>query len=630
MARPTKTQQFAIWEDDDDDNGGIPPPPRTPESTHSTATDEQRPTTLLGSDSAYSQQQKQRRDTFDGTSAGHDAGEEDDDDVEGDDDDIDDTVLHHQLDDADDDERQRRESAFTATSVSSLPDSAFETDYNRGAVMQMHTPYTPPMIRPSFRRPQSVKKMQMSSPAPSERSLRRSILSPPPSARSSIRGTCRRQKWVDGDAEKKEYPLVLLHLTLLPVELRWSRQSMDEVLPASTLEALQLLKSKVSETIIQRGILIPHPRDDYELLEERLLEALELKKERISRGHFRARDSTSSADSGVGSSVEGVEDDQCCDTCHAKIVDSAVSAGGRKWSIKVFAANGLMRASAWTAAWSEMERVDVEILPWIDEELRRTLDVRALQDAADERKKQEEEAVRISEAEEQFRNAQQERARARNVQRPHAEYSASDEYSHVDSDIHTDKGSDLPRVYQPKDIPLSLLLKNYIYLVAQDKRNIAIFALAALALVVSLRASLLPGLDVSALPPVCENIQAHPPVLQQAPTSSRANSIYTADFASVQSSMSEQDAATATATATAREKITDAVESPMADLLSQASHFIDEASLADESLEQPVAHLQATKLEAPIPIEAMILETAQCPNMVSPSLVFGHSMRSSA
>ena len=518
MAKPSKSHQFEIYEDEVPPSAEMEHIPEPEIAIPHSLPGEPR-VTLLRTDSAYSQhkrdggndsEESQRRD-----------GEE-----EGD---ADTTLLHevdHDLDDADD---ERRQSVFTSASVSSLPESGFETDYERGV---MHKPYTPPMIRPSFRRPESVRRMQMSSPAPSERSLRRSVLSPPRSrtsrsARSSVKGSPRRQKWAEEEHEddKKEYPLVLLHLTLLPVELHWSRESMEELLPAETMESLQLLKSKISSTIHQRGILIPHPKDEYELLEERLLEALELKKERVTRcGHFRARESTSSAssaDSGVGSSVEGLDYGDSCATCHheLKTVSSAVSAGGRKWSIKVFAANGLMRASAWTAAWADMESVDVEILPWIDEELRKALDIRALEAAAEDYARQQEEARKMTEAEEVFR---QEKARAWEASKGRNEQD-NDEIPYNDTTVDrqptTGETDDLPQVYRPKDIPLSLLLKNYIFLLAQDKRNVIIFGLAILTLFVSLRAFLGPGTSL-ALPPVCENIQAEPPVLRHIPSSS--------------------------------------------------------------------------------------------------------------
>ncbi|PPJ57229.1 hypothetical protein CBER1_02784 [Cercospora berteroae] len=499
MARLSKAQPVAVVEEEEDDDerdvvADMPaiPSPRAHSSPHIA-----KPQGLQRADSGYShhdvehEQPRQQHDFEDG-----------------------DTTLQLDIEDADD---ERRESAFTSASISSLPESTFETDYERGA---MHTPYTPPMIRPSFRRPESVKKMQMSSPAPSERSLRRSLLSPPRvrtprSGRSSIKGSPGRSKWAvpDLEMEKKDYPLVLLHVTLLPINLSWSRHSMENILPASTLESLRLLRSKVTETILQRGILIPHPSGDYELLEERLLEALELKPERITKcGHFRSRSSASSSDSGVGSSVEGLEDSDVCDTCHhhLKPINAAISARGRKWTIKVFAANGLMRASAWTAAWTEMERVDVEILPYIDEDLRTKLDEKALEEAAEEDARQQEEAKRVSEAEQEFRTRQEQLAKRSSERRAPAQHPPLTKESSPASPPPSSRLDELPRVYQPKDIPLSLLLKNYIFLLAQDKRNVLVFGLAAIAVAVALQACLAPRFDASMLPPAFEHVQVEP------------------------------------------------------------------------------------------------------------------------
>ncbi|KAF7194365.1 hypothetical protein HII31_04398 [Pseudocercospora fuligena] len=482
MARPTKAQQFAIYEDADAADSGIPTPDPDPDPEESDMTKKD-----LSQEHHFDTLAVQ-------LSPGTLADEAKDD--------IDSTYIVEQHGDADD---ERRQSAFTSTSISSLPESGFETDYERGI---MHKPYTPPSMRPTFRRPESVRRMQMSSPTPSERNLRRSVLSPPRSrtprsTRSSVKGSPRpkRLQAEDIEEEKKDYPLVLLHISLLPVELRWSYESMRDILPAKILEDLQLLRSKASETIIQRGILIPHPREEYELLEERLLEALELKKERITKcGHFRARDSTSStssADSGVGSNLEGSDSD-LCETCHhhLRTVNSVVGTGGRKWSIKVFAANGLMKAPAWSAGWSEMERVDVEILPWISEDLRRRLDARREEEDAERRLQEEDEEARIrAVVEEQVRIAHEEQKwSAHEERRMIQHYPSTEQQVPVDLPMACNTQSrsssnDLPQVYRPKDIPLSLLLKNYIFLLAQDKRNIAIFALSALAFWLSLRAA---------------------------------------------------------------------------------------------------------------------------------------------
>lgn len=320
------------------------------------------------------------------------------------------------------------------------------------------------------------------------------------------------------DEEGKEYPLVLLHVTLLPIELRWRAEALRDLLPPKTFENLQLLRSKVSETIAQRGILIPHPREEYELLEERLLEALDLKKERVTKcGHFRSRYSTSSSsssegsvqsgDSALGSSIEG-SSVEICSVCYHHIKDSEVQ---NPWSIKVFAANGLMRAAAWTAAWSEMERVDIEILPWINEDLRRQLDARMADEEAEEKSRREDEEARIREVvEEQVRIAYEHRANAEQGQSTNRDSVGGEDYAQqlrhgatLPEDLKEARQADqysqpepsfpasecLPQVYRRKDVPLSLLLRNYVYLLAQDKRNIFIAALSLLTLWLCLRAA---------------------------------------------------------------------------------------------------------------------------------------------
>lgn len=406
----------------------------------------------------------------------------------------------------------RRESSLTrGTSISSLPESSvFDTDYDESMMEAMHIPYT--HTRPTFRRP-----------APFERSSPRRLALRAKSRtgmpRSAKQGPRPRTSEMD---EEKDFPLVLLHVTLLPVELRWSAENMLEVLPPKVIENLQLLRSKVSETILHRGILIPHPREEYELLEERLLEALELKKERLTKcGHYRARDSTSSTSSGEGSVKSadsgvafnlGEPDWEQCTTCNSPVkgMAAAVDSNGGKWSIKVFAANGLMRAPAWSAAWSEMESVDVEILPWINESLRKQLDTLAEREEEDERRRREDDSAHIKEVvEEQVRIAHEERKR-----RDAEEHARQVQDSIMPPEIRqqaverpTARPSDLPQVYRTADIPLSMLLKNYIFLLAQDRRNIAMFALAMLVFWMSLSAAVShPSiLDLEPIASTCDN-----------------------------------------------------------------------------------------------------------------------------
>jgi hypothetical protein len=329
---------------------------------------------------------------------------------------------------------------------------------------------------------------------------------------SEPRGSPRsRRKDFDADSdlhEPKRFPLILLHITALPLSISWTHQSMRETLPQQILDNLQLLKSKLSATVLKRGILIPHPRDDYELLEEKLLEALDLEEPRISKcGHYRNRHSTDSdlttatsgADSGVGSSVEDGSDDEHCSTCHHHLL--AAGSGKRKWAIKVYAANGLMRASAWHAAWSEMERVDVEIMPWIKDELRIKLDEANTQELVVAKVDPEADELRINQlVEERLRLLEQDSDRAReaamsreieriviNEQRQFSQaiqeatveqVEATKRAEHTPTSEST--STELPNIYRPKDIPLSILLWNYVFLLARKPKNMAIFFLVVL------------------------------------------------------------------------------------------------------------------------------------------------------
>lgn len=624
MAKPSKTRQV---EGDDD------PKEQMKTKTHSLP-EELRPS-LSRTDSAYSEL-KRGEDGYSSQGRLHERGDEEDEE---------DVALQRGADrDTDDADDERRESVFTFASISSLPESAYEMDpANEKGVM--HKPYTPMMIRPSFRRPESVRRMQMSSPTPSERSLRRSLLSSqrvrtPNSGKSSVKGSPRRPKWAHEkeEEEKKEYPLVLLHMTLLPIELRWSKQTMEELLSGDTLESLQLLQSRLSSTILQRGILIPHPKDEYELLEERLLEALELKTERVTKcGHFRARESTSSAsseDSGVGSSVEDVDDGTSCRTCHRHLsaVSTAVG-GGRKWSIKVFAANGLMRASAWTAAWSEMESVDIEIMPWIDEDVRKSLDARTLKEEVEENARQEEEMRRIATtAEEQFRvesvreaktwedqACRDGREQQEDFKKPTDHKMSISKENTVEEDLHpvSRKADDLPPVYPRKDIPLSLLLRNYIFLLAQDKRNVLIFGLTLLTLFFGLRASLGPVTTSLPLPPpIYEHIDAPLPTLQHTSNPSFSSPAQPALPAFVASSAIEQVESIFERTTAATEESATSSCSAMLPSVTEDAVFassesvVEEASNEASATESAASTSEARIAEEETPSEASSTEIA--------------------
>ncbi|KAM3525761.1 hypothetical protein MY4038_007148 [Beauveria bassiana] len=241
--------------------------------------------------------------------------------------------------------------------------------------------------RPPFRSPSSVKAMQMNSPPPSvtgsARSNRRAtrssvsrIGSPAVSAQFSPKKTPPRFK-------RNTPPLVLLHVTLLPLRWPWG-DLMDNARPSelsdagkNLREAWKQLQARVGDTLSDRGILLPHPQNDFEILEERLLEAMELPLQRRARilecGHYLGpANEMSMVDDGMTSDEEDFEERRpesgkrhWCSTCQSDIRYDSLGEG-RVFRTKVYASNGLMKAGAWDACWKEMERVDVELEPILD------------------------------------------------------------------------------------------------------------------------------------------------------------------------------------------------------------------------------------------------------------------------
>ena len=93
--------------------------------------------------------------------------------------------------------------------------------------------------------------------------------------------------------------------------------------------------SVLSPNVYQRGILIPHPKGDYEALQREVGLVLGLPFEDLK-----------------------VDEEDPVD------VAAAAAKGGRnagKWAMRVYARNGWLTRGAWERAWAEMERVDVEI-----------------------------------------------------------------------------------------------------------------------------------------------------------------------------------------------------------------------------------------------------------------------------
>lgn len=250
------------------------------------------------------------------------------------------------------------------------------------AVQHTHHEHTPSKVlaRPPFRTPSSVRAMQMSSPTQSiynasPRSVKRHLPTVSrigtPSSHTSKNRTPTRFK------AKKEQPLVLLHVTVLPLEWPYSHLMSSPELPDTlqdVKENWRLLQEKLGDTVLERGILLPHPQDSYDVLEERLLEALELPVRPraliLKCGHYMGPvelETPSSDEDAEEFWAEKVPQRKWCDICRRDVrLENSGEPEKRRFRVKIYASNGLMHAGAWAAAWREMERVDVEIGPWVE------------------------------------------------------------------------------------------------------------------------------------------------------------------------------------------------------------------------------------------------------------------------
>ncbi|KAL7943735.1 hypothetical protein V8C42DRAFT_328314 [Trichoderma barbatum] len=191
--------------------------------------------------------------------------------------------------------------------------------------------------------------------------------------------------------KKNDPPLVLLHVTLLPLRWAWG-EVLDEAKTSELSEGVKTLREAwrqlqdtIGDTIQDRGVLLPHPQNDFEVMEERLLEALELPFKSRARilecGHYLGPSNEMPfADEHDSEDEDTFEDDgsvrpsatkkatHWCTTCNYEIPVDALGAG-KIYRVKVYASNGLLRAGAWEACWKEMERVDIELEPMMDAKL---------------------------------------------------------------------------------------------------------------------------------------------------------------------------------------------------------------------------------------------------------------------
>ncbi|RKF55210.1 putative pathway-specific nitrogen regulator [Golovinomyces cichoracearum] len=234
----------------------------------------------------------------------------------------------------------------------------------------------------------SIRGIQMSSPTGSSfhstSSVHRNI--PSTSKRGTPNSYCSPSKISPSRLKpKKADPLVLLHLTVMPLNYSYSCLMSSPDLPESlksVQENWRLLLDKLGNTVLERGILLAHPHDSYETLEERLLEALELPiRPRaciLKCGHYISQSGSESVSSDEESERmlpaskprnPQIVGRKWCDICgrDIRLQDFEGSESyERRFRIKIYASNGLMSPGAWAAAWREMERVDVEIEPFVD------------------------------------------------------------------------------------------------------------------------------------------------------------------------------------------------------------------------------------------------------------------------
>ncbi|KAL9095026.1 MAG: hypothetical protein Q9165_002628 [Trypethelium subeluteriae] len=363
-------------------------------------------------------------------------------------------------------------------------------------------------------------------------------------------------------AEKQRLgPLVLLHTTVLQsAEPEFSDALLSEVLPSKVLNTYKAsratLTQKIGPVVRQRGILLRHPRDDFNELLERIMTSLDLENtaevssddenddpdpEHQRRTCGQKCDSSDESEDDQDSddtvcetycptpqlSRRPGESERICSTCgrprrFLRIRENTVS---NQYDVKVYAANGLIGHQVWEAVWQEMERVDVEINVALPEKWRRLLNEKAKEIEENEENEENEEMMNDLLGKDDCneektglpvsvdRNPSCKHSDESEIPKPrnHAHESqqnrvetktnqATREGSHstIGLDVRSveraytvkrsvscenlfqmfENPSQTPRSQEsPSDVPLSDLLKNYMWLLAQDSRNFVLFVL---------------------------------------------------------------------------------------------------------------------------------------------------------
>lgn len=280
---------------------------------------------------------------------------------------------------------------------------------------------------------------------------------------------------------------MLLHCTLLAPSLPvpgaaepQNQKIVEEVLPPQYWKRWRRLRDKVGSGVLRdRGVLISHPEDLYDILEERLLESLELRRPLLHRGHFLGHEEPDPGSEGEvsdrgESETDGEQGDECPD-CGGRVLHHADS--NRKWEIRVYAANGLMRAGAWAAAWKEMEKVDVEVGVWLPSEVRRALEKRLAEEHAAVSLEKVHPTMVFNDTEKLAMDP-----RRLSVQTHSRTFSDAGNFRSRGHTIEPqqEKRPDLRQVNPQHEIALQTLLFNYIRVLASDRRNVALVFLSVL------------------------------------------------------------------------------------------------------------------------------------------------------
>jgi hypothetical protein len=420
---------------------------------------------------------------------------------------------------------------------------------------------------------------------------------------------------------KKEYPLVLLHCTLLGPSLPvpgasepQNQKIVEEVLPPQYWKRWRRLRDKVGSGVLRdRGVLISHPEDLYDMLEERLLESLELQRPLLHRGHFIGHEEVDPGSEGEisdrgESETDGEQGDECPD-CGGRVLHHGDT--NRKWEIRVYAANGLMRAGAWAAAWKEMEKVDVEVGVWLPSDIRRALEKRLAEEHATRSTEHAHPTMLFNDAERL--DIDPRRLSVQTHSRTFSDAGSFRSSGHPVESQPDEKRPDLPQVNQEHEIALPTLLINYIRVLAGDRRNVALVFMSILVIFLALGSGSqtyrlhdvlhsIPHTDFAESPLVPQvNVNVDVPALSVTSTASFVESIIPTSSVVAQISVSESVApsqiedifSTSTVDAIETEAIT----------VSFDPEPTPEAAVAEQILEEEI-HEEPHEEPQPEPIES--------------------------